>query len=518
MPDTMTKTDTTAGNQGERFPKYVFLALFLPMAVLVVVIGLSFASLRTEGRIKEMLDQDGTRLHLVSGFLGAEVLGSLKHLRSLASEPLTRKALDTKDPGSLRAMESSFLTLAQRNPQYQQIRWIAETGMEKARIMRDGGEPFVVAPQDLQDKSGRYYFEAANALLPGELYISRLDLNMEHGQIEMPPRPVLRIATPVKGGDRKHLGIIIINIDMKYLFNLIHAPMQREADVYYFLVNQNGVLINSEIENTEDPDELERRLKFNLAHPQVWEGVLANDSGSLILPSGLWSWETLSPVETFYRSTHMVPQHLVTFDELISNDFLLTLLAHRPPGILSEVRRENYLLVSLGIIFILAVYSLSLFFYLGGQARARHAEVEAAYAKAQASSMERTMELEERFHRLVEASSIGQLVVDGEGLIEISNPAAEHMLGYDSGELLGLKVDALLPAGLQEKHAQLRGQFMQEPEARRMGVGRDLQAVRKDGSTIPVEVGLNPYSDHGRPLVLASIIDLSDRKGLDSLS
>ena len=52
---------------------------------------------------------------------------------------------------------------------------------------------------------------------------------------------------------------------------------------------------------------------------------------------------------------------------------------------------------------------------------------------------------------------------------------------------------------------------MRAPETRQMGAGRKLTAVRKDGTIIPVEVGLNPYSDQGRSLVLASIIDLSAR-------
>ena len=511
-PNTMPKTYSTTGNKSGRSPKYVFLALFLPMAALIVVIGIALASVRTEARIKEMLDHDSTRLHLVSGFLGAEVLVSLKHLRSLSTESITKQALDSRNPGLLRALESSFLTLAQRNPQYQQIRWIDESGIEKARIMRDQGEPFVVPPQDLQDKSSRYYFEVANALLPGELYISRLDLNVEQGQVEIPLRQVLRIATPLKGSDRKSLGIIVINIDMKYLFNLVHAPGQTDPEVEYLLINQQGILLNPEIENLQGAEEQEQSLNFIRAHPEVWEKVLVNDSGSLELPDGLWGWETLSPVETFYRSSQEIPQHLVAFDQLISNDFSLTLMAHRSPDALSEVRYENRMMISLGIIFILSVYGLSLVFHLTGQARARRAEVDVAYATAHASSMERMKELEERFHRLVEASSIGQLVVDGDGRIEISNPAAERMLGYERGKLEGLKVDVLLPTGLQQKHTRLREQFMQSPEARRMGVGRELEAVRMDGSTIPVEVGLNPYSDHGRPLILASIIDLSDRE------
>jgi hypothetical protein len=60
---------------------------------------------------------------------------------------------------------------------------------------------------------------------------------------------------------------------------------------------------------------------------------------------------------------------------------------------------------------------------------------------------------------------------------------------------------------------QLRAQFMQAPEARQMGVGRELMAVRNDGSTFPVEIGLTPYTDQGRQLVLVSIIDLSGRNG-----
>jgi PAS domain S-box-containing protein len=514
MPDTIPKPDSTTddkktGKKGGGFPKLMFLVYFLPMAVFVVVVGISLASLRMEARIKEMHDHDISRLQLVSGFLGAEVFGSLKHLHSLATEAITMQALDSQVPGRLQALESSFLILAQRNPQYQQVRWIDDSGIEKARIMRDQGEPFVVAPQDLQDKSSRYYFKAANELLPGELYISRLDLNMEQGQIEIPLRPVLRIATPVRGSDRKRLGIIIINIDMKYLFNIANTPMHAESDVEYFLVNQKGIHVNGELENIQGADELEQSLNFNLAHRKIWEEVLASGSGSLKSPDGLWSWETLSPVEIFFRSIQRLPGQMVAFDQLTSNDFSLTFMAHRPPGILSDVRNENRFLISLGIIFILSVYSLSLIFYLTGQARARRAEVSAKYAMERASNMARMKELEERFHRLVEASSIGQIVVDSDGRIEITNPAAEQMLGYEKGELEGLKVDVLLPAGLQQKHVHLREQFMQAPETRGMGVGRKLQAVRKDGSTVPVEVGLNPYSDHGRQLILASIIDVS---------
>ena len=65
---------------------------------------------------------------------------------------------------------------------------------------------------------------------------------------------------------------------------------------------------------------------------------------------------------------------------------------------------------------------------------------------------------------------------------------------------------------LDAQTGALAWRFRAAPEARQMGVGRKLQALRQDGTTFRVEVGLNPYTDHDRQLVLASIIDLSARE------
>ena len=509
--DTMPTTDSASSSQSGRFPVLVFLALFLPIAVIVLLSAYYNATQRTDDRIKEILDSDGARLNLISGFLGAEVLGSLKHLRSLSTETITRQALDSGAPGDLQSLQSSLLTLARRNPQYQQIRWIAESGTEMSRVTRDEGEPHAAHAEDLQNKSDRYYFQVANALLPGELYISRVDLNEERGQIEVPVKPVLRVATPVADSAKKHRGIIVINIEMQHLFNLVRTPGTTPLEADYLLVNQQGIVINGDIENFQAADAQDQGVDFMLPDEEVRERVLASNSGSLELADGLWSWKKLSPFASLKRLSQVFPEHQVSFDQMISDDFSLKLLAHRPPGSLTGVRSENRFLISLGVISILSVYGLSLFFYLNGRARVRRAEVETAHAMARASSMGRMKELEERFHRLVDASSIGQLVVDSDGRIEISNLAAERILGYERGDLEGFLVDALLPVSLQEKHVHHREQFMQAPEARMMGIGRELEAVRKDGSPIPVEVGLTPYTDHDRQLILVSIIDLSHR-------
>ena len=512
----MPKTATTENSKNSGMNKAVFTGLFLPVAALVVVIGLSLGGMRMDDRISEILESDGVHLQLVSGFLGAEILSSLKHLRAVAAEAVTRKALDARSPGQLRALQDSLLTLARRNPLYQQVRWIDEAGLEQVRISRVGDEPVVVAAQDLHDKSGRYYFQAANEMLFGELYISRVDLNEEQGRIEMPLRPVVRIATPVAGSAQQRRGILIINIDMKYLFEFAHTMGQADPDLQYHLINQQGMLLDADLEAGQATDGQQQVMDFAPLYPGVWEKIQENDTGSLEAADGLWTWRRLSPVASFKKLTREFTRQAVAFDQLIADEFSLMLVVHRSPAVLDKIRRESYTLIALAALSLLAVYGLTLYFYLNGQARARQAEVEAAYARARAASLERMNELEERFHRLVEASSIGQLVVGETGRIEIANPAAERMLGYDKGELVGLGVDELLPGQLRERHRELREEFMQAPETRQMGAGRELAAVRRDGSVMPVEVGLNPYLDHGRRLVLASIIDLSTQQDQDA--
>ena len=284
-----TITDSTESSQSERFPIVVFLALFLPIAVIVLLAAYYYASQRTDDRIKEILESDRARLNLISGFLGAELLGSLKHLRSLSTETITRRALDTESPVDLQSLETSFLLLVRRNPQYLQVRWIDESGIEMSRVMGDRGKQYAAAAEDLQDKSDRYYFKEANGLLPGELYISRVDLNEERGQIEKPIKPVLRVATPVEDSAKKHRGIIVINIDMKHLFNLVRIPGETQLEADFLLVNQQGIVLNGDIENFQTVVASEQDVDFILPDPEVRERVLASNTGSLELADGLWS-------------------------------------------------------------------------------------------------------------------------------------------------------------------------------------------------------------------------------------
>jgi PAS domain S-box-containing protein len=119
---------------------------------------------------------------------------------------------------------------------------------------------------------------------------------------------------------------------------------------------------------------------------------------------------------------------------------------------------------------------------------------------------------EERFRLAVEASPSGIVMVDGSGTIVLVNAETERMFGYPTGELIGESVDVLVPARFRGQHGHHRQSFAMAPEARTMGTGRDLYGLRRDGSELPVEVGLNPIETPQGRLVLSTIVDITSRK------
>jgi PAS domain S-box-containing protein len=119
---------------------------------------------------------------------------------------------------------------------------------------------------------------------------------------------------------------------------------------------------------------------------------------------------------------------------------------------------------------------------------------------------------EEQFVAVVESSPNGMLMIDAAGGIVLVNREIERLFGYARTELIGQPVERLIPERLRGAHAAFRKAFAADPARRAMGAGRDLYGLRKDGAEIPVEIGLNPIEADAGALVLASVVDISERK------
>lgn len=116
------------------------------------------------------------------------------------------------------------------------------------------------------------------------------------------------------------------------------------------------------------------------------------------------------------------------------------------------------------------------------------------------------------FKEIFESMSEGIIIVDENGKIVIANPVSEQIFGYETDGLTGVELESLLPARYRTRHVNFREGFNRNPEPRRMGFGRDLKALRKDGSEFPVEISLSFTKVKGQLLVMAFISDISQRK------
>jgi len=119
---------------------------------------------------------------------------------------------------------------------------------------------------------------------------------------------------------------------------------------------------------------------------------------------------------------------------------------------------------------------------------------------------------QDAFRLVVEAAPSGMLMVDHAGTILLINAQIERLFGYSRDELVGQTIEKLVPPRFRPRHPAHRRNFLLDPQARAMGAGRDLFGLTADGTEIPVEIGLNPIATDAGQFVLASVVDISERR------
>ena len=126
--------------------------------------------------------------------------------------------------------------------------------------------------------------------------------------------------------------------------------------------------------------------------------------------------------------------------------------------------------------------------------------------------MAKSVRLDEYLGQAFDRTPVSMIVVNQAGEITRANHLAEKTFGYGSDELIGQRVEVLVPERYRHAHPGYRQGFLAETSARPMGAGRDLAGRRKDGSEFPVEIGINPVETGEGTMILSVILDLSERK------
>ncbi len=224
------------------------------------------------------------------------ILSELKSVNSdllyLASSSLLKDMWETNRMSTL---EENFLLFSKEKKIYDQIRIIDETGMEIVRINYNSGISSIVTKNNLQNKAGRYYFDAAIALSQEEIFVSPLDLNIEHGRIEQPLKPMIRFATPVYDNLGRKRGIIVLN----YLASSIMKHIRENT----MLLNRDGFWLHG-----GEPENLWGFMYGNNhtlpnQFPTVWEKLSNVDTGQHNEDNMFFSYTSIFPLMDRSRSS-----------------------------------------------------------------------------------------------------------------------------------------------------------------------------------------------------------------------
>ncbi|WP_348541631.1 sensor domain-containing diguanylate cyclase [Vibrio fluminensis] len=199
----------------------------------------------------------------------------------------------------LQHTSNALLAMSQRKEIYDQIRYLDLEGNEIVRVNFYDGKAHLIAKDELQNKAHRYYFQKALALGCNQVYVSPIDLNMEHGMIEVPHKPMIRMATPVVDEQGQKRGIVIINYLAKYLMDGLRL-FNLDSGTNYMLINNSGYFLF----NDERPD-LEFAFMFEdkqdqtvyTMFPELAERIKTTVSGQLESETGIMTVESVGAID-----------------------------------------------------------------------------------------------------------------------------------------------------------------------------------------------------------------------------
>ncbi|HEY4299948.1 MAG TPA: PAS domain-containing protein [Candidatus Didemnitutus sp.] len=361
------------------------------------------------GRIEARLrDRETIRANLLAHFLVSELQPAANDLRILATGDGLTDYLSSGRPADLERARHRATFISRLRPAYAQVRLLDESGHEVLRVDRGGA---VVPPEKLQDKSGRPFFVRPRTLAPGQVYVSRFDLNVENGQVELPPQPMIRFAAPVHNIAGSFRGVYVINVLGQAVLDQLASAAQPFASRLRVL-NPEGYWLHAADAGDEWGFQLDDRRGLTLARtdPDLWRIMSSAATGQERRRGGLITWQRV-PTSSFGDG---IPgdvvgdePYLIVASEVSSGEFA---------ALLAGIRRI-FLFVAPGLVLLSAVAV----WYRRSRHRARLALQQSRESLS------------------VTLNSIGDAVLatDVSGAVTLMNPVAEHLTGWPLADARG---------------------------------------------------------------------------------
>lgn len=280
-----------------RFFLRVFLiALFL----LAILIGGAFYSaymISFDQAEQNMVDNEALMCQLHEDLITDAFNQAISTMVFFSTVPGLNNYINDPTPEHKTALSHSIQSFSTLNPYFDQIRILDIDGYEKIRVNRSGTTGVIVPDEELQYKGDRYYLADLKDTYHGEIYVSPWDLNIEHGALELPYKPTMRIGMPLKYASGERYGFILINIDMRVLLDrfVLGDEANEVIGNINFLENDGYYLFNEIEPDTAFGSVLPERADHNFAleHPTVWREVLANKEGHIRVDGSIFTYQNI---------------------------------------------------------------------------------------------------------------------------------------------------------------------------------------------------------------------------------
>ena len=483
-----------------------FILAYIPVALVLTITLWVSATLRAELHLTSYQTAEQARVDIARGLIDQDFDVVASDLKILANMLVLKRFLDSGGTAEYQQLSRQLLEVAKTTDRYDQIRYLDERGREVVRINYNNGHPYEVPRGELQNKAGRYYFNDALKLGRGEMFVSPLDLNVEHDRIEMPFKPMIRFGMPVFDSVGNKRGIVLLNYFGDGLLGHFREAMGAGQRYRAMLLNSDGYWLSS-----DKPEDVwgfmfgKHERTFGHDFPQEWQRIRRDERGSLMTDRGLFVFDTVYPLrDGAWSSSGTASPNAASQHTLRAHDYFWKIVGYTPTEVLAA--QESYLR-SDNLLLIVVLYLLS-------------AAGAYTFAKLQLGRKRARLALqlsEKRLREITGTMSDGLIVMDRNGRIEFANLAATRLLGYVPEEMIGQDMHELL-------HVTQDGTPAPRAECKVSRVLQDGQSYRgdeeyfrtKSGAVLAVASSASAIIRNGGvDGVVVAFQDISPRKSME---